>query len=534
MNSFISSFRALLAALAIIVLVEGGYSVDNASSPVERSNYLNWNFNSDELFHKVVIYEKLQTAVRNKPDIIQVGDSSGFHGIVPRIVDQYLGGLKYENLSCCANTGFDGYYSITDFMLRNTPEIKAVVLYISLNNPPRDPASVETGVVGGADRIRNAFGVLAPFTSPPTLSAREDLVSAVYTLGNAVSHRGLMPLSTMWPELIRFLQTERGWFPEHDPHQVPERQADMLTALCGPTGVRTVGGHSPEDFTRDIFGTRRSYAAVELRRLADLAARHNAKLVLMIQPYPCELAGSLVPALQSDIAAVMADYSNVIVPDRALYERWPGPWFVSADHLKIGHEDAASRRVGRAVAKAMNVSFVEPRQPPAPKPPVSIWSSSDFTATSWQAEGLLLTRQPNGKGVLAVETADAGRHYVRMTVPDLQPQRYIASITFRTASPRHVYLDVSSLHAPGNYLYFHCSESLLESTRSTDVLDSEIEELPGHVFRCWGKFKLTTRGATIGIGLSPRKYDAGPHQGDGQSSVVLYEAELSVVDGSEE
>ena len=41
---------------------------------------------------------------------------SGLHGIIPRIVDQYLGGLRYENLSCCANTGFEGYYAITEFM----------------------------------------------------------------------------------------------------------------------------------------------------------------------------------------------------------------------------------------------------------------------------------------------------------------------------------------------------------------------------------------------------------------------------------
>jgi len=523
----------LLAALATIVAVELGYSVVDASSPVERSNYLNWNFNSDELFHKVVIYEKLRNAVRSKPDIIQVGDSSGFHGIKPRIVDQYLGGLKYENLSCCANTGFDGYYSIADFMLRNATEIKAVVLYMSLNNPPRDLAGAESATVGGADRIRNAFGALAPFTSPPTLSARPDLVSALYTLGHTVNLLGVTPSGTMWPEFTNFLRTERGWWPEHDPHQVPEKQAEMIRALCGPTGIRGIPGHGPEDYIRDVFGIRRSYAEIELRRLADLTARHNAKLILLIQPYACQLVGSLVPDLQADIAAVMADYPNVIVPDRALSEHWPGEWFVSPDHLKIGHENAASRRVGRAVAKALDLSVVEPPDAPAPKAPVPTWSSSDFTAPTWQTEGLALTRQANGKGVLAVETADGGRHYVTTTVPDLQPKTYIASVTFRTAGPRQVYLDVLSLPQKRSYIYFHCSASALESTRVLDVLDSEIEELPDHAFRCWGKFKLTERSAAIGIGLTPRKYDTGPHQGDGQSSFVLYDVELSAVDGPE-
>ena len=186
MNSFISSFRALLAALAIIALVEVGYSVVDASSPVERSNYLNWNFNSDELFHKVVIYEKLRNAVRDKPDIIQVGDSSGFHAIVPRIVDQYLAGLKYENLSCCANTGFDGYYSIAEFMLRNTPVDQGCGALHEFEQSTARPCA--RGDRGGRRRRSHSKCLwwLAPFTSPPTLSAREDLVSAVYTLGHAV------------------------------------------------------------------------------------------------------------------------------------------------------------------------------------------------------------------------------------------------------------------------------------------------------------------------------------------------------------
>ena len=208
MNSYISSFKAFLAALVIIGLVEAGYSAVDASSPVERSNYLNWNFNSDELFHKALIYEKekLRNALRDHPDVIQIGDSSGFHAIVPRIVDQYLDGLKYENLSCCANTRFDGYYTIADFVLRNTPSIKAVVLYIAWNNTPGDPTTIETAAVGGEDRIRNAFGPLAPFTSPFTLSARLNVVRPVYNLGHTMeSARAAAIRCHFGPDFIQFL-----------------------------------------------------------------------------------------------------------------------------------------------------------------------------------------------------------------------------------------------------------------------------------------------------------------------------------------
>jgi len=67
MNSYISSFRPLLAALAVIAVVEVSYATVDTSSAVERSSFLNWNFNSMELFQKALIYKKLQTAIQAKP-----------------------------------------------------------------------------------------------------------------------------------------------------------------------------------------------------------------------------------------------------------------------------------------------------------------------------------------------------------------------------------------------------------------------------------------------------------------------------------
>lgn len=166
----------------MIVAAEFGYSAVAARSPVERSGYLNWNFNEPELFHKALIYAKLRNAAAAKPAIIQVGDSSGLHGIVPAIVEKYVPGLRYENLSCCANTGFDGYYNIAQFMLRHALSIKAVVLYITWNNIALDPAQMGPEVVGGPDRLRNAFGQFSSLTSPPTLAARENVLRSVYTL----------------------------------------------------------------------------------------------------------------------------------------------------------------------------------------------------------------------------------------------------------------------------------------------------------------------------------------------------------------
>jgi hypothetical protein len=528
MNSYISSFKALLTALVIIAAVESGYATMDTSSPVESSNYLNWNYNSTEPFHKLVILEKLRNAVRNKPDVIQIGDSAGFHAIVPRIVDQYLGGLRYDNLSCCANTGFDGYYALAEYMLRRTPSIKAVVLYMSLNNPPIDPARVDTEVVGGQDRIRNAFGTLAPFMSPPSLSARPKVVATVHGLGHPARQPAAQLSDRGWLGLFDDLRLERGWWPEHDPHHVPRKHAQMLNQLCGPSGVRTVN-RIRGDYTRDILGSLRAYPEIELRRLADLTARHNAKLIVLIQPFPCRgLEGSFLPAFRADIAAVAATYPNVILPNESLFEPWPGEWFTSADHLRLGHEDAASRRAGRAVAKALGMSIAEPPAVAPTKPPVPVWSSSDFNPAAWRSEGLRLKN--NAEGTVATETTDTSRHFLESTLPDLQPKTYVASVLFSTTGSRQIALEYGSLQMPGDYGYVHCSPSGLESTRPMSVLDSGMEELPNDVFRCWAKFKVTKAGVIIGIGLASRSYDVGPYRGDGTSSIVLYGADLSAVD----
>jgi hypothetical protein len=529
MSSYISSFKAVFVALAIVGAVETSYAALVPSSPAEASNYLNWNFNSTDTFHKLLINEKLANAVRGRPDVIQIGDSSGLHGIVPSIVDQYLGGLRYENLSCCMNTGFDGYNSIAQFMLRNVPSIKAVVLYIDLNATPRKLGDDMTALVGGEDRLRSAFGPLSIPTTPPTLAARPDVLRWVYTFGHTHQQWGLMPFADRWPELVHSIRATRGWRPEQDVHLLPETQPQKVTELCGPSGTRTIMRHQAQDYARDIFGVGRTYTEIELRRLADLTASYQAKLIILIQPYPCRaFEGSFLPSLRADIAAVMAAYPNVDVPDPKLFEAWPGSWFSSPEHLRTGHEEAASRRAGRLIAKALHISFDEP---PAliPKPPVSVISSTDAPFSSWKTDGLSLAQEPNGAGVLALETAASGPHLLEKTMPSLPAGTYKAVLTFRSAGERQLYLQFFPIRWPGDAGNFVCNAATGEVSRIISVVDSAIENLPANSLKCSGTFKIVNPGAIIQIGLT-RTSPPAPYQGDGAGSITLFDFELLTVD----
>src|ERR1700751_440543 len=85
MSSFIFSFRAVFLALGVIAATEGVCALALRPGLVERTK-----FNLLDRFQSRVIFGKLDDFADTAPDIIQVGDSSGFHGVQPDVVMRYL------------------------------------------------------------------------------------------------------------------------------------------------------------------------------------------------------------------------------------------------------------------------------------------------------------------------------------------------------------------------------------------------------------------------------------------------------------
>jgi hypothetical protein len=529
MSSYISSFKALFAAALMIVAAEIGYSAVDDPSAVERSSYLNWNFNERELFHKILIYEKLRNAIAAKPDVIQVGDSSGLHAIVPSIVEQYVPDLRYANLSCCANTGYDGYYTIAEFMLRHVPSIKAVVLYVAWSNTFQHPDTLKADVVGSRDRLRSAFGPMA--AAPPSLAAREDTLRPVYSLSGALSPTGSLPFDRQWPAMLSSLRAQQGWMVEQDKHRIPTGQDKLLKSVCSPSGD-FYWDDPAGPLVPDILGRPQSYFKLELMRLASLTARHHAKLIVMFQPHPCPMRpqDSFIASRQADVAAVMAAYSNVVVPAAPdLFEHWSGRRFTSADHLRTGNEDAASRRLGRALAKAFGLPLVEPPAPPSPAALMPAWSTTDFAAPPWRYDDVHLHPTGDG-GAVVTETATMGWHRLERVLPDLPAKTYEFSVTFGTTGTRQIDIYMRDLKPPADQAVVHCDAKDGAASANGKALDWAIERLADQRFRCWGKLKLDNTGAVIGIIMSPAGGQGGPYQGDGAGSVVLHDVNLSSVE----
>ena len=87
-----------------------------------------------ENFDRVVLYEKLRNFEDSEPDVISVGDSSGFFGIQSTIINRYTKGAKYLSLNTGANYAYLGYRSVAEYMLRRSHHLKYVIIYAYPNS----------------------------------------------------------------------------------------------------------------------------------------------------------------------------------------------------------------------------------------------------------------------------------------------------------------------------------------------------------------------------------------------------------------
>src|ERR1700736_7076009 len=255
MSSSIFSFRTLAIAAVLVGLIEGVCALALRPGFVERAN-----LGLLDLFEDGVIFGKLARFADSSPDVIQVGDSSGFHGVRPELVMPYLGGLKYVNLSCCASTGYRGYYGIADFMLRRNPGIKAVVLYVSLNNLPR--ADLIEGQHQLGEFIQNSLTTPFSYLSPATIALRQRIV-------DVMDRKGQAKIDAIFTAALRQSAREHnGWWPEHDRRLAGEKRVEYWRQTCGASGVAV------QNDDETFYGNdKQSYMLSEFQRFASLTAQ---------------------------------------------------------------------------------------------------------------------------------------------------------------------------------------------------------------------------------------------------------------------
>ena len=504
MGSYASALRPFAIALAVIALTEAVFGLALRPSIVERSK-----FNLLNPAHSAIIFGKLGEFADSSPDIVQVGDSTGFHGVRPDVIMRYLGGMKYLNLSCCAGMGYRGYYGIADFMLRRNAGIKAVVLYIGLRNLPR------ADLIAGQHQLGDFIETLTtPFAylAPPTVAVRQRIV-------DAMERREQWKVDAIFTEEIRQSAREYdGWWPEHDRRLAGEKRAEFWREACGANGVMT-------ENDRGIFYGEdgQSYMLTEFQRFATLAAQHGAKLIVLFHPFSCRgLEGSMLEARRNDIRTLMQRNPNMIVLPEDMLELWPAEQFVSAEHLRVGYDERNFRRVGKLLAGVFGVA---PRaEAPDEGPGETIRREVLPTIADWTPEGAAVVRDEPSTGAHRIVEAAGGRaHRVETRVTGLAPGRTVVlSFPAQPIGARGVYVEVQSAARRGGG---YCDLYGQTAQRDGEMFDVGLDQQPDGWWRCWVAMPIEAPEATLRLSLMNERLDPA-YVGNGTSGVAVGAVEL--------
>src|SRR5258708_7404689 len=81
----------------------------------QRTTWLMRDPYRGEIFDRVMLYTRLGHFEDSRPNIISVGDSSGFFALQSKIVNRYTHGVKYLSLNTGANYAYQGYKAVAEY-----------------------------------------------------------------------------------------------------------------------------------------------------------------------------------------------------------------------------------------------------------------------------------------------------------------------------------------------------------------------------------------------------------------------------------
>jgi hypothetical protein len=348
MSSVLSPLKALrpfgLAALAIVCFellihllgTNGRFNTD----------FFDFSPLRPDVMQKHVLYDKLELLFQDTPaDIVQVGDSSGFYGVIPEDVTAGAGGLSYLNLNCCADAGWDGYYQAGVMAVRRPSTPKMLVLHIT---PIWGPLST-SWAPGLAELMRNYLvqEMWWHRVRPPSAGYRLRLTNLVYhdewldefPYDKPADQPGYPSLRQWRAEMA----ATRGWIP------LPRAYPD--TYLTAPAILPCTIEHS---YSRSsYFGLHRDDGLYRhLSRFAELTRQHGVRFALITNPLPCRMDDrALIDDVARQLDRFRRDYPDAVVPFE-FFRTAERSGFRDRWHLNEAAATVHSRRIGEALRAA--------------------------------------------------------------------------------------------------------------------------------------------------------------------------------------
>ena len=122
----------VFAFVAAVVAIELGVHLVFQPSFWQKTTWLMhdpYRFQG-EVADRDFTFQKLRWIEDSDPEIISVGDSSGFFSLQSKIINRYISGHKYLSLNTGANDAYAGYKGIAEYMLRRSPHLRYMLCCI--------------------------------------------------------------------------------------------------------------------------------------------------------------------------------------------------------------------------------------------------------------------------------------------------------------------------------------------------------------------------------------------------------------------
>lgn len=369
MSSYISHFKWLGIAVVGFIAIELTINWLAPTPEAVRNNFLELAFAKPERVQRAFVYEKVQQLDNEKPDVLQVGDSSGLHGVQPLVVESYIGG-RYLNMSVATNLGFWGYYALAEHFMQRSGSVKALVLYIAPPGayPRRSLIDAKDLMADDlerefADPIRGLFHV-------PSLGLRKQVTDFIYYMDGTFNQPNRPLIDNDGYLMLRnIVKPSGGWARETDdpgdiiPANILDNMRREFPALAHfddnlvIASALNMWGHINDDRAWDWSTlSYKTYMEVVLDRYLRLAKRYGAKLVVVTNPVPEIVRRTkLKDAFHIETTRVQLDRYAKHHPEVALLNihYWPDDRFSVFAHVGVPYAIDNSAEIGKFLASVL-------------------------------------------------------------------------------------------------------------------------------------------------------------------------------------
>lgn len=261
----------IFATFCLIAAVEIGVNGAWKPSFWQKSTWLLHDPYKGEPFDRVEVYERLISLEDSGPDIISVGDSSGFFSLQSTIVNRYTGSSRYLSLNTGANHAYDGYFGLAEYMLRRPHPPRYIVLYIF---PHYVPSDILIGVADLAPILRESLVSTRAYLTPPSAFLSPYAKGLIF---EGVRYHAGEPLVNHVPalQLRATVNDTLGWLPEFD---IRTDRSGSSTPPFYPDRREGMGPY--------LGLTSRSSVESRLDELHRMIRSYGAEMVIAFAPVP--------------------------------------------------------------------------------------------------------------------------------------------------------------------------------------------------------------------------------------------------------